>query len=83
MRSVSGAAVDKSVSAHGSYEEYRPRESPAKHDITDGAGDAVGTLRRLLGISFFLPRPPQRPGLLKAALNAFVAEERVLMAPWA
>jgi hypothetical protein len=42
------------------------------------AVDAVGTLRRLLGTSFFLPRPPQRPEPFKAALNAFVAEERTL-----
>jgi hypothetical protein len=43
-RSVSPAAVDKAVSAHGSYEEYRPQESPAKRHITDGAGAAGGIL---------------------------------------
>jgi hypothetical protein len=64
-------------------ENTTPKESPGNSQMTYGAGDAVGTLRRLLGISFLLPRPPQRPGLLKAALNRFMAEERVLMAPWA
>ena len=34
-------------------------------------------------MQFFLPQPPQQPGPLKAALNAFIAEELVLTAPWA
>jgi hypothetical protein len=46
-----------------------------KYDLT---GDAGGILRRLLGTWFFLPRPPHRPGPFKAALKAFVAEERAL-----
>jgi hypothetical protein len=36
-RSVSPGAVDKAVSARGSYEEYRPHESPANRRITKGA----------------------------------------------
>jgi hypothetical protein len=59
-------------------QQYRPRESPAKRYITGGAVDAVGTLRRLLRMLLFLPRPPQRPRPFRAALNAFVAEERTL-----
>jgi hypothetical protein len=43
-----------------------------------GASHAGGTLRRLLGTSFFLPRPPQRPGLFRAALSTFVAEDHFL-----
>jgi hypothetical protein len=34
-------------------------------------------------MQFFLPQPPQQPGPFKAALNAFIAEELVLTAPWA
>ena len=41
---VSPAAVDKAVSARGSYGGYRPHESPANHYITGSAGDAVGIL---------------------------------------
>ena len=64
-------------------EQYRPQENPADGHIQDDAGGAVGTLRRLSGMLIFLPRPPQRPGPFKAALNAFIAEARVLTAPWA
>jgi hypothetical protein len=46
--------------------------------VMGGADDAGGTLRRLLGTSFFLPRPPQRSGPLKVALNPFVAEDHLL-----
>jgi hypothetical protein len=43
-RSLSPAAVDMAVSAHGSYDEYRPHESPANGRITSGAGVAGGIL---------------------------------------
>jgi hypothetical protein len=44
-------------------------------NIAGGADDAGGILRHLLGTSFFLPRPLQRPGPFRAAFSAFVAEE--------
>jgi hypothetical protein len=58
--------------------QYRPQESPANRRINEGAVDAGGTMRRLLGTSFFLPRPPQRPVPFRAASSAFVAEEMTL-----
>jgi hypothetical protein len=33
--------------------QYRPQESPANLRINEGAGDAVGILRRLLRTSLF------------------------------
>jgi hypothetical protein len=66
---------DNLPSAADKQQQYHRQENPAKHDIYGGA---VGTLGRLLGTSFFLPRTPQRPGPFRAALSAFVAEEQAL-----
>jgi hypothetical protein len=70
-------AVDTLPSAGDSRTDYRPQENPAKRYITDGAVDAVGTLRRLLRTllsSFATSLATRTP--FKAALNVFVAEER-------
>jgi hypothetical protein len=60
---------------------HRPQESPGSSQIIYGAGDAGGTLRRLLGTWSFLPHPPHRPGVFKATLNVVVAEEQAFGAP--
>jgi hypothetical protein len=64
-------AIDNSL-------QYRPHESPANSHIVDDAGDADGTLRRLLGTSFFFRDLLSDQGPFKAALNVFVPEERAL-----
>ena len=46
--------------------------------LRNSVGDAGGTLQRLLSTFSALSRPPYHPGLFKAPLNAFVAEERTL-----
>jgi hypothetical protein len=60
------------------YTIYQPHESPANGHIEDGAGDAGSTSRYLLGMFYFLPRPPHRLGPFKAILNVAVTEERTL-----
>jgi hypothetical protein len=73
--------VDNLPSAGDSQQQYRPRESPAKHPITGGAADAVGTLRCSSGktnAAVFSAVQPNRPGVLVAASNALVAEEQAL-----
>jgi hypothetical protein len=75
------ATVDKAVSARSSYEEYRPHESPANSNIQDRAGDAVGTLRGFsvkTSAVVFSEDQPHLLEVLKAASNAFVAEEQAL-----
>ncbi len=77
-RAVFDVAVGILPSAGGTVSCYRPRESPANQDFTDGAGDAVGTLQRLS--STFSPYRDLLTdrGPFKAALNAFVAEDHLL-----
>jgi hypothetical protein len=79
-----GTAVDKTVSARGNYEAYRPHESPANSRNSNGAGDAGDTLPSLAVLD---PRPflsvstSDDQGALKAAFNAFVADERTVDGP--
>jgi hypothetical protein len=60
---------------------YRPHESPANIHLTGSAGDAVGTLlcsSSKTNAVVFSAVQPHLLEVLKAALNAFVAEEQVL-----
>ena len=80
-RSVSPAAVDKAVSADDDGDKYRPQENPANSRITNGAGDAGGILRALLGESSSSDRSLDlQPGAHKFVLNVAVVEEWVLHA---
>jgi hypothetical protein len=58
--------------------QYRPRESPAYSQITRGAGDAGGLLQcsdKTSAVAFSAVQA-HRLEFLKAASNAFVAEEQ-------
>ena len=72
-------AVDIHPMAVDNSWQYRPQENPAKHHITGGADDAGGTFVTLIeNIVLFFRGPLPDRGPFKAALNAFVAEERTL-----
>jgi hypothetical protein len=67
--------------AVGNSWRCRPQESPANGHITNGAGDAVGTLRSSSGKTnavAFSAVQPHRLEVLVAASNAFVVEEQAL-----
>jgi hypothetical protein len=51
-RAVTVRTVDNLPPAGNNQQQYRPQESPANRRITNGAGDAVGTLRGAKIVSF-------------------------------
>jgi hypothetical protein len=74
-------AVGNLPSAVDNQQQYRPREIPANRRIDEGAGDAVGILRYLLGTWFFpSSRDPAAQGSFKFLSNVLVAEEQALAA---
>jgi hypothetical protein len=61
--------------------QHRTQESPAKLHIMGGAGDAGGTLRGSSGeenTAAFSAVQPHLLEVIKAASNAFIAEEQAL-----
>ena len=50
-RSVLMRAADNDPPAVGNCERYRPLDRPVDKHLTDGAGDALGTLRCLSSMS--------------------------------
>ena len=74
-------AVGKASSADDNQQQYRLRENPAKRHIMGGAVDAGGTSRGSsckTSAVVISAVQPHRLEVLKAASNAFVAEEQAL-----
>jgi hypothetical protein len=74
MRSVHKTAVGNRSSAGGTVTAIIHTKVLQNATLKSVRGDAVGTLQSLLGTSCFLPTPPKRPGLSKAALNVVVVK---------
>ena len=77
-RAVLMGAVGNHAMAVDNSCQYRPQESPANRRIIAGAGDAVGTLRRLSSTFSLYRDLLTNQGLFKAASNVVVAEELAL-----